>query len=98
VSAYFNLFRRIRIKGKHSLDLCGPDDGLGAYIEELENILQPGYREKKQETKFQVVYSIIMQYGDHSLTNAPPSLSSIQCFGALSLFKCFFKPLACNVT
>lgn len=30
------------------------------------------------------------------LTNAPPSLSNIQCFGALSLFKCFFNPLACN--
>jgi len=29
------------------------------------------------------------------LTNAPPSLSSIQCLGALSLFKCFFNPLAC---
>ena len=25
-------------------------------------------------------------------TKIPPSLSSIQCFGALSLFKCFFGP------
>lgn len=30
VRAYFSLFRRMRIKGRHSLDLCGPDDGLGA--------------------------------------------------------------------
>ena len=29
-------------------------------------------------------------------TNAPPNLSSIQCLGALSLFICFFKPLACR--
>jgi hypothetical protein len=27
-------------------------------------------------------------------TKAPPSLSSIQCFGALSRFICFFNPLA----
>jgi hypothetical protein len=32
VSAYFSLFHRIRIKGRHSLDLWGPDDGFGAYI------------------------------------------------------------------
>jgi hypothetical protein len=30
------------------------------------------------------------------LTKAPPSLSSIQWLGALSLFKCFFKPRACK--
>jgi hypothetical protein len=28
------------------------------------------------------------------LTKALPSLSSIQCLGTLSLFKCFFNPLA----
>lgn len=28
------------------------------------------------------------------LTKAPPNLSSIQCLGALSLFRCFFKPRA----
>ena len=31
VRAYFSLFRRMRIKGRHSLDLWGPDDGFGAY-------------------------------------------------------------------
>jgi hypothetical protein len=31
-----------------------------------------------------------------ALTKAPPNLSSIQCLGALSLFKCFFKPRACK--
>jgi len=31
-----------------------------------------------------------------SLTKAPPSLSSIQCLGALSLLRCFFNPLAWN--
>lgn len=93
VSAYFNLFLRMRIKGKHSLDLWGPDDGLGACKKrKIENIIGGG-NEKKQEMKFQIVYTLMI-----SLTNAPPSLSSIQCFGALSLFKCFFKPLACNVT
>jgi hypothetical protein len=30
------------------------------------------------------------------LTKAPPSLSSIQCLGALSLLRCFFNPLAWN--
>lgn len=30
VRAYFSLFRRMRIKGRHSLDLWGPDDGFGA--------------------------------------------------------------------
>jgi len=32
-----------------------------------------------------------------TLTKAPPNLSSIQCLGALSLFKCFFNPLACHI-
>jgi len=31
VKAYFNLLRKIRMSGRHSLDLCGPDEGLGAY-------------------------------------------------------------------
>jgi len=96
VSAYFNLFLRMRIKGKHSLDLWGPDDGLGACKKKKNrkhHTTGGGGNEKKQEMKFQIVYTLMI-----SLTNAPPSLSSIQCFGALSLFKCFFKPLACNVT
>lgn len=58
VSAYFNLFLRMRIKGKHSLDLWGPDDGLGACKKKLENIKHTTGRvgnEKKQEMKFQIV-------------------------------------------
>ncbi|KAL1073019.1 hypothetical protein V6Z11_D11G192300 [Gossypium hirsutum] len=33
VKTYFSLFRRMRISGKHSLDLWGPDDGFGACID-----------------------------------------------------------------
>ena len=37
VRAYFNLFRKIRINGRHSLDLWGPEEGLGAYTENNNN-------------------------------------------------------------
>jgi len=52
VSAYFNLFLRMRIKGKHSLDLWGPDDGLGACKKRIiENIIQPGEEVMKRNRK-----------------------------------------------
>lgn len=35
VRAYFSLLRRINIKGSDSLDLWGPDDGLGAYAKHV---------------------------------------------------------------
>lgn len=39
VRAYFNLFRMIMTNGKHSLDLCGPEDGLGAYRAKDQNFI-----------------------------------------------------------
>lgn len=38
VRAYLSLFRRIRIRGKHSLDLWGPDEGLGACTQGKDNV------------------------------------------------------------
>lgn len=44
----------------------------------------------------------ILYYGNEYinkliLTKTPPILSNIHDFGALSLFKCFFGPLACQI-
>jgi len=73
------------MRGRHSLDLWGPDEGLGAYTG------------KKRHTSVSKNFPLTDQMMKKlSLTNAPPSLSSIQCLGALSLFKCFFNPLAWN--
>jgi len=51
VRAYFSLFLRMRIKGRHSLDLWGPDDGLGAYTNQAKSIHEYKGKLQKKMTK-----------------------------------------------